>query len=92
MRGLDTHVIQIELILIRFLYRQAQHDTGSQLDEVYLQHLAHERERTAGTKVTLDHLDLIALRQILDIERTGDIQLLSDLLTDTLDTPNRLHI
>ena len=89
MRGLDTHVIQIELILIRFLYRQAQHDTGSQLDEVYLQHLAHEREGTAGTKVALDH---IALRQILDIERAGDIQLLSDLLTDTLDTTNRLHI
>ena len=47
---------------------------------------------TARAKVTFDHLDLVAFRQILDVERTRDIQLFCDLLADTLDAADRFNI
>ena len=34
------------------LYRQTEHYAGSQLDEVDLQYLAYEWERTAGTYIS----------------------------------------
>ena len=53
----------------------AKHHLRGKFNEVYLQHLADKRERTAGTQVTFDHLDVVFACQILDVERTGDVQL-----------------
>ena len=58
------------------LYWQTEHYAGSQLDEVDLQYLAYEWERTAGTKVTLDNENIIVTSHELDVERTIDVQLL----------------
>ena len=74
------------------LYWQTEHHTGCQLDEVDLQYLAHEWERTAGTKVTLDNENIIVTSHELDVERTVDVQLLGNLTTNSLYTTNCLNI
>ena len=89
---LDAYVIQIEQILVRLLYRNAEHHLRGKFNKVYLQHLADKRERTAGTEVALNHLDVVLACQILDIERTGDVQLTGNLAADALDAAHRLHI
>ena len=92
LRGLDTHVVQVEEVLVRLLYGDAQHDLRGQLDEVELQHLADEGERTRGTEITLDDLDVVVARQELDVERAGDVQLLGYLAADALDAAHGLHV
>ena len=74
------------------LYRQTEHHAGSQLDEVDLQHLAHEWERTAGTKVTLDNENIIVASHKLDVERSVDMKFLGNLTAYSLHTANSLHI
>ena len=90
--SLDSHIIQFEEILFRFLYRQTEHYFRCQLDKVDLQHFADKRERTTGTQITFNHLDIVVFRQILNIKRTGDIQSLSNLTADTLNTANSFYI
>ena len=58
---------------MRFLHRQAQHDTRSDVYQVDFQYFAYKREGTRRTEVALDHFDLVLSRQVLDIERSGDI-------------------
>ena len=90
--SLDSNIVQFKKILFRFFDRQAKHYFRCQFDKVYLQYLADKRERAAGTQVAFDHLDIIIFCQILDIERTGNVQSLGNLTADTLDAANRLHI
>ena len=92
LRSLDTYIVEIEEVLVWLLYRQTEHYAGSQLDEVDLQYLAHEWERTAGTKVTLDNENIIVTSHELDVERTVDVQLLGNLTTNSLYTTNCLNI
>ena len=63
---LDPDIIEFEQILLRLLNRQAEHDFRSKFDKIDLQYLADEGERTAGTKITLDHLYIIVFSQILN--------------------------
>ena len=92
LRCLDTYIIEIEEVLVWLLYWQTEHYAGSQLDEVDLQYLAHEWERTAGTQVTLDNENIIVTSHELDVERTVDVQLLGNLTTNSLYTTNCLNI
>ena len=92
LRSLDSYVIEVEEVLVRLLYRNAEHHFRSQFDKVDFKYLAYERERTAGTQVTFNHLDVVVFGEILNIERTGDIQFPGNLPTDTLDATYRLHI
>ena len=46
LRCLDPYIVEVEGALIRLLDSLPEHDTRGQLDEVNLQHLAHEGEAT----------------------------------------------
>ena len=89
---LDPDIIEFEQILLRLLNRQAEHDFRGKFDKIDLQYLADEGERTAGTKITLDHLYIIVFSQILNVERAGDIERLGYLTTDAFNATNRLYI
>ena len=90
--GLDTNVVEVEEILIGLLHRLTEHHPGSQVDEVDLKHLAHKGEGAAGAEVTLDNHDVVFTGHELNVERTGDVQLLRNLTADTLDTSHRFDI
>ena len=75
-----------------FLHRQAQHDTRSNIYQVDFQHFAYKREGTRRTEVALDNFDLVLSCQILDIKRSGDIQLPGYLSGDTFDSADSLDI
>ena len=90
--SLDSHIVQFEKILFRFFDRQAKHNFGCQFNKVNLQYLADKWERTTGTQVTFNHLDIIVFCQILNIKLTGDIQSLGNLTADTLNTTNSFYI
>ncbi|GKT75685.1 hypothetical protein ColTof4_08108 [Colletotrichum tofieldiae] len=70
----------------------ANESLGGNVDEVGAEDLAHEGERTGGTKVALDDLQrrLTALRVVglddLHVEGTGDTPGLRNPLSDILDT------
>ena len=89
---LDAYIVQVEEVLVRLLYRNAEHYLRGQFDKVDFKHLADKRERTAGTQVTFNHFDIIVLGQILDIKRTGNVQFPRNLTTDALDTAYRLYV
>ena len=72
---LHTDTVDVECRLVRLCIGSVQHDTGSSLDEVTLQHLGYEREAARCTEVTLDNLHLVVACQELDIERTGNIEM-----------------
>ena len=44
--GLDANIIQVEEVLVGFLYRQTKHHLGGKFDEIDFEHLADKRERT----------------------------------------------
>ena len=90
--GLDTHIVEVEEVLVWLLYWQTEHHAGSQLDEVDLQHLTNEWERTAGTKVTLDNENIIVASHKLNVERSVDMKFLGNLTAYSLHTANSLHI
>ena len=92
LRSLNSHIVQFKEILFRFLHRKTQHHFGCQLNEVYLQHFADKRERTAGTQITFDYLNIIIFCQVLDVERTGNIQCLGNLTADAFDATDSFHI
>ena len=85
LRGLHTDAIDIELALFGLLIRCIEHDLRGSLDEVALQDLRYEGERTGCTEVALDDLHFAVLGQELDIERTADVQFGSDLMSNLLD-------
>ena len=92
LRCLDTYVVEVEEVLRWLLHWQTEHHSCSQLDEVDLQHLADEWERTAGTEVTLDNENIIVTSHELDVEWSVDVQLLGNLTTYTLYTTYGLNI
>ena len=71
---------------------ETQHNLGSQLDEIDLQHLGHERETPGCPQVTLYDLDGVLTSEELDIERTGDAERAGDGTGDLLDPANGLDI
>ena len=68
-----------------FRIGRIEQDAGRSIEEVALQHLRHEGETAGSPEVTLHDLNLISLSQILDIERTGNVQLTGNAATDFLD-------
>ena len=68
--GLHADAVNVKLALVWARVGGIKHDLRSRLDEVTLQNLADEGERTAGTQVTLNHLHLAVLGEELDVERT----------------------
>ena len=90
--GLDTHIIEIEQALVRFLHGQSQHDFRGQFNHIDLKHLAHERETPRSAQVAFNDLDVVVLSQELDIERSADFQLAGYLPGNLLDAAYRLHI
>ena len=89
---LDSYIIEVEEVLFGFLYRKPQHHFRSKFDEVYLQYLAHEGERTRSTEVTLNYLNIIIACQELDVKRTRNVQFLRYLTGDALDAAHGLYI
>ena len=92
LRRLNADPVDIEYVGIGLAIRCIEHNAGCGLDEVALQNLRHEGERTRRTQVTLDNLHVVVLSQILNIERTADVQLLSDLAADLLDSASGLEV
>ena len=76
----NAHVFQIKDATSRFLYGQTQHDTCCHLNEVHLQHLAHEGEGARGAEIALDDLDIILACQELNVEGTRYVELFGNLL------------
>ena len=68
--GLYANAVDIELRLVWARVGGIQHNLRSCLDEVALQNLRYEGERTRCTQVTLDNLHLAVLCQELYVERT----------------------
>ena len=89
LRGFHADPVDVVGRLVGLGIGSVEHDAGGGLDEVTLQHLADEGERTRGAEVALDDLDLVVAGQILDVERTGDVQLLGYLAADLLDAAGR---
>ena len=89
---LHTDTVDVECRLVRLCIGSVQHDTGSSLDEVTLQHLGYEREAARCTEVTLDNLHLVVACQELNIERTGNIEFLRNLAADFLDAACRCKV
>ena len=83
--GLHTNPVDIVSRLVGLGVRSVKHNLCSSLDEVALQHLADEGERTGSAEVALDNLHLVITRQELNVERSGDVQFLSNLTADLLD-------
>ena len=89
---LYTDAIDVECRLVRLCIRSVEHDAGSSLDEVALQHLRYEREAARCTEVTLDNLHLVVASQELDVERTGDIEFLCNLAADFFNAACRCKV
>ena len=85
LRSLDTDAVDVKLALSRNLIGSIKHDAGSRINEVALENLAHEGERTGGAEVALDDLDVAALGEVLDIERSADVELFGDAARNLLD-------
>ena len=90
--GLDANVVQVEQALGRFLHLLPEHDTCGKLNEVELEHLAHEGERARSPQVALYHLYVVLTGKILYVERTRDAKLARYLAGDALDAAHGLHI
>ena len=88
LRGLHADAVDVELVLVGTRIGHAKHDLRGGLDEVALQDLRHKRERTRCAQVALDDLYLAVLGQILDVERSADVQFLGNLARDFLDLAN----
>ncbi len=74
--GLHADMVDVEGTLVRLRVGRVEHDAGRRLDEVALEHFADEGERAARAEVALDDLHVAALRQVLDVEGSADVQLL----------------
>ena len=70
----------------------AEHNLGSKLDKIDLQHLGDEREASGSPQVTLDNLNLVLLVQELDIERTGNLKRTCNLAGNLLDSADSVTI
>lgn len=71
---------------------ETQHNLGSQLDEIDLQHLGHERETPGCPQVTLYDLDGVLSGEELDVERSGDAERAGNRAGDLLDPADGLHV
>ena len=74
------------------LDRKTEHHLGCKINEVYLQNLAHEGERTRRAEVTLDYLDVVVLGQKLDVEGARDVEGLGDAARYFFDPAHGLDI
>lgn len=86
LRNLDSDVVLGHLDLGVRSDRDVEHDLGGELDSVDVGHLGDKGSGPGGSKVALDHLDLVVLGHELDVVRTGDIEGHTDLLSGHLDS------
>ena len=92
LRHLDTNVLARQLVLgVRF-DRDVHHRTRRHLDRVDAGDLAHKRERARRTHVALDHLDLVVLRNELDVAWARHVQRLGNLARRNLNPAHRLRL
>ncbi|EJP32999.1 hypothetical protein HMPREF1146_0001 [Prevotella sp. MSX73] len=83
--GLHADAVDVELGGVGLGVGCIEHDARGRLDEVALQYLRHEGERTGGTQVALDDLHRAVFGQILDVERSRDVEFAGYLPRDFLD-------
>ena len=82
--GFHANVINVESTLVRLCIRSVKHDASCRLDEVAFQNLADKWEGTTCTQIALDYFHVTTLRQVLDIERSADVQFLGNCTTHLL--------
>ena len=85
LRCFHTDPVNIKSRFIRTRVWSVKHDAGSRFDKVTFQYFRYERETTRSTQVTFNYFHLVITSQELDVERTGDIEFLSNLTADLLD-------
>ncbi|KAH0294696.1 carbamoyl-phosphate synth, partial [Aureobasidium sp. EXF-3399] len=71
---------------------EASHSLGGQLDQVNTSDLGNEGERSRGSDVALNDLDIVVLGDELNVVRTGDVESLTNLLSSLFNTPDGLGI
>jgi len=90
--GLDADAFDVESRAVHLVIRRIEHDAGGRFDEVAFEHLGNEGEATRGPQVALNHLDLVVLGQVLNVEGTADVKFLGNLAADFLDATGRFKV
>mmetsp|Transcript_32322 Transcript_32322/g.72942 ORF Transcript_32322/g.72942 Transcript_32322/m.72942 type:complete len:353 (-) Transcript_32322:3441-4499(-) len=90
--GLDANVLEVEQRDLRGRAVRAHHHAGREIDEVDLERLGHEGEGARRSDVGFDDLDVVVLREELDVERARDVEGLGDLAGDALHAAHRLNV
>ena len=74
LRHLDADIVARHVDRGVRLQVQAHHRTRRHLDRVDARDLRHEGERARGAHIALDHLDLVVLRDKLDVARARHVE------------------
>mmetsp|Transcript_52065 Transcript_52065/g.136855 ORF Transcript_52065/g.136855 Transcript_52065/m.136855 type:complete len:461 (-) Transcript_52065:504-1886(-) len=89
---LDADVLEVEQRDVGGRHLLAGHDARGELDEVDLERLGDKGEGARRAHVGLDHLDIVVLREQLQVEGARDRESLGDLARDALDAADRLNV
>ena len=89
LRHLDADIVARHVDRGVRLQVQAHHRTRRHLDRVDARDLRHEGERAGGTHIALDHLDLVVLRDELDVARARHVERRHDHARGMLDAAHR---
>ena len=92
MGGFDAYVVEVEHVFGNLWNGEAEHYASGKVDKVYFKHFAYEWEAAGCAEVALYHFDVIILRQILYIERTGYVEFFCNFPAYALDAAHGFNV